>query len=1010
MDGHHHHQRSTRSALTLSQKQYAKITGTIASVRKQREIDTRVLYSNGELGHDNEQSFDSNTSEEGEENYVDLEETSFVAEESFIRAPLNPRVSGNVKRQQNMHFSKRDKYAEKDSAPDGYLDTLSIEVQEALILEELLSTLMGVPGAYITCDSSLPDGHESLKGVEFVVSQSLDPSLRDLVERILPLATSYTAVKAFIQQRSNLENGLVNHALCASMRMMLKDYHTLIIQLEHAFNTDPYFSLQKFWFYVHPTLHTLSLLQTLTRSLIRRPSNTSPSDSDENSDADSDSSSTRARNAELGLAPNLNKIVKNMSLDADLSLNSSLNTPPKGGEVLTTLSTLLNTHAGDPRACLVYGILLRDASLPYARILLKWVKRGHLEDPYEEFMVRESRAIDRGILERDYVDEYWERRYTLRDGSTSSAVSNPGIGILTTTTIAKQVVVARDGACIPPLLEPWKHKILLAGKYLNVIRECAISVDETSDKKDENDVAMDDERFLQIISYSYTHANKTLLHLLLHTHQLLPRLRTLHHFFFLSRSFYLTHFFDIASNELKKPVKGANIAKLGTLLSVAVNADDVGAVEVGRDDVKLIMQSTSLVEWLIKISSVKGAPLVGEPDEWLEREKERGTDREKNDKDKSKSALTVVDLLSLDYTPPFPLSLVISRKAVLRYQLIFRFLLSLKYLEYQLCNMWVEQKGAVWRIPLPPPSQSSGKMTIPGGRLTPIPATARAPTPMVGYTRCPTPSSVTYSLNGLPPHPALLTASQSLTQWRAALLALRGQMLAVVRHLLSFTLYSVLEVHWRSLEKKLSAAERGSEEKEDVSAGGVENCEAAASAGQGTAGGRNRIETVDQLLRDHVDFLDTCLKECMLSSSRLVKQHHRLLQTCTAFSWYTSTFAKSLAQGVIALETLQAQLEGAGETGDPTVKIAVPAPMHLKMDDIDKAMKTRWEFLERFKSNFGHWLKSYIEFVSFHASSENAALMPLVGRLKSVVGVPPISGFATGSSNEEGRERFNRPG
>ena len=32
------------------------------------------------------------------------------------------------------------------------------------------------------------------------------------------------------------------------------------------------------------------------------------------------------------------------------------------------------------------------------------------------------------------------------------------------------------GACIPPVLEGWKHKILLAGKYLNVIRECGIEL------------------------------------------------------------------------------------------------------------------------------------------------------------------------------------------------------------------------------------------------------------------------------------------------------------------------------------------------------------------------------------------------------------------------------------------------------------------------------------------------------------------------------------------------------
>ena len=32
------------------------------------------------------------------------------------------------------------------------------------------------------------------------------------------------------------------------------------------------------------------------------------------------------------------------------------------------------------------------------------------------------------------------------------------------------------GACIPPFLEPWKFKILLAGKYLNVIKERGIEI------------------------------------------------------------------------------------------------------------------------------------------------------------------------------------------------------------------------------------------------------------------------------------------------------------------------------------------------------------------------------------------------------------------------------------------------------------------------------------------------------------------------------------------------------
>ena len=50
----------------------------------------------------------------------------------------------------------------------------------------------------------------------------VDPSLRDLVERILPLATYYTGITSFIEARSHLDFGLVNHALCAAIREMLK--------------------------------------------------------------------------------------------------------------------------------------------------------------------------------------------------------------------------------------------------------------------------------------------------------------------------------------------------------------------------------------------------------------------------------------------------------------------------------------------------------------------------------------------------------------------------------------------------------------------------------------------------------------------------------------------------------------------------------------------------------------------------------------------------------------------
>lgn len=62
--------------------------------------------------------------------------------------------------------------------------------------------------------------------------------------------------------------------------------------------------------------------------------------------------------------------------------------------------------------------------------------------------------------------------HQLRDGSTSSSSKRSQAGIPPLRPNGK----LPGGACIPSPLEGWKHKILLAGKYLNVIRECGIEL------------------------------------------------------------------------------------------------------------------------------------------------------------------------------------------------------------------------------------------------------------------------------------------------------------------------------------------------------------------------------------------------------------------------------------------------------------------------------------------------------------------------------------------------------
>lgn len=76
-------------------------------------------------------------------------------------------------------------------------------------------------------------------------------------------------------------------------------------------------------------------------------------------------------------------------------------------------------------------------------------------DPYNEFMVVEKRNVKKENLKEDFNDAYWEMRYTVRDSSL-----------------------------VPGFLEPLKQQVLLAGKYLNVVRECGVNIAKPEEMAD----------------------------------------------------------------------------------------------------------------------------------------------------------------------------------------------------------------------------------------------------------------------------------------------------------------------------------------------------------------------------------------------------------------------------------------------------------------------------------------------------------------------------------------------
>ena len=163
---------------------------------------------------------------------------------------------------------------------------------------------------------------------------------------------------------------------------------------------------------MHPTIHTLHLIYQLISELgaADDPSaDVSSSSSPSTSDAEDE-----ARNEALGLGGAKLKAVLSEIDKNGLGGAGGSGIAVKGGEVLTIIYERMQNMSGDPTARVLYSTLLRSAGTPYVAMLKVWTTTGRLVDPCEEFCVKESKFINRGMLEVDYTDEYWERRYTVR--------------------------------------------------------------------------------------------------------------------------------------------------------------------------------------------------------------------------------------------------------------------------------------------------------------------------------------------------------------------------------------------------------------------------------------------------------------------------------------------------------------------------------------------------------------------------------------------------------------------
>ncbi|KAK9469294.1 Spc98 family-domain-containing protein [Lipomyces arxii] len=700
------------------------------------------------------------------------------------------------------------------------LDRLSSEVQHAVIMEDLLYVLLNFEGQYIRYHERYNPTIEAdrLAGPEYKLAKGLDPSLKDLAKIFLKMATYHSSVEAFIEIQSKPEYGVVNHALCAAMRTIMTEYLKLITDIEFKMITSPSFTLNVFHIDCMPMMKKLTELNYIVQRICSKNQPMDDDSEDLETDFDKILETLKANDGNLNALNNL-------------GISKTTSTVTKGSDIIKLLTERLYLVFGDPPARQLLTFLLHEASRPYVKMLNLWLHRGIINDPYNEFLIKEQKSIRREKLDEDYTDEYWDKRYTVRKDDLPPQISDPAI----------------------------YGKILLAGKFLNVVRECG-GVDVSNEFKDAPST-IDDPKLLSNINTAFAHANSYLLSLLLNTHQLSERLKSLKHYFFLDQADFFTNFMDVASHELRKPVKNVSISKLQSLLDLSLRQPgSITAIDPFKEDISVQLNEVGLTEWLMRIVNVSGLdPADGTA---VNLASATSSDRQKDDK----KSITGIQALQFDFKIPFPLSLIVSRKTILRYQLLFRHLVALKHIEQLLGLAWVEQ--------------------------------ARAP------------AWVQRSKN------------RQLQLWKSKTANLRAKMLVFIQQVLYFSTTEVMEQNWCNLMAGISS-----------------------------------VATVDVLMQNHVDFLDTCLKECMLTNSKLLRVMAKLMAACKMFATYITQLPKTIS-------SIESEFAETGESG-VAEKVA-------KLESV----------LAQYEQNFDHHLKILMDALNYYAATETVVLLSLCARLE----------------------------
>ena len=384
----------------------------------------------------------------------------------------------------------------------------------------------------------------------------------------------------------------------------------------------------------------------------------------------------------------------------------------KGGALINIIYSVY-LHETDYQMKKMYKYLLDRSFVPYFDMLKLWTCHGYLENEHEfqEFMIMSPKDYNKENVKQSYLDLFWEMKFKL------------------------------SHLHIPEFLNRVAEKILFIGKSLNIIREtgkiiqCPFEKEfESFSTKEEgnkiinnkknffddnnningynnngnknndlnninynnvnvnienNQMIFENERlilFEKLINKIYDWTNDSLRHILFKEKNLDSLLKSFKKFYLMEAGDFFTELIDSSKDMFFLEKKNINFEKLKLQIDNSLRITSINS-DINKDHFYFILSNMAISmekQYLDKYSEILQS---NETDIKKITEKIYEIDNSQSGIDLDD--MKVYETLNLECKIDWPLNLIFSKKNIIKYKILFRHLLRMKFLEKELNDVWL---------------------------------------------------------------------------------------------------------------------------------------------------------------------------------------------------------------------------------------------------------------------------------------------------------------------------------